>query len=76
MSDTQKAGAPIVTENWGVFCTVQGGVTGFRQSWLKKDGIVCRFHTEIPAIVLAKKMTSDHRGGTTLFTYEAKEISL
>ena len=76
MNDTQKAGSPVLTENWGIWCTVAGGVTGFRQAWLKKDGVIRRFHTDIPAIVLAKKLTADHRGGTTQFTYEAREISL
>lgn len=30
--------ATATKKTWGVWCIVSGGVTGFREAWLKSDG--------------------------------------
>jgi len=54
-------------------CTVSGGATGYRQGWLKANGVVQRFETAEDAEQEAERLTAAMRGRGTpgaRFTYE------
>lgn len=59
---------------WGVWCTVSGGVTGHRCSWLKSEGEVQVFNTREEAAEEAAKCREAVRGGFARFTYSPQEI--
>ena len=76
---------------WGVWCTVSGGVTGFRASWLKSDGTtqggpdlerapnLVLFESEVQAAEeardLNKKLGSFHSHTGATFHYTAREFA-
>lgn len=53
-------------KNWGVYCTVSGGATGDRTSWLKSNGELARFATEEEAEDRAAECRAKNR--TTHFS--------
>ena len=61
---------------YGVWCQVSGGVTGFRQAWLKKNGEVLEFSTFEEADAHAEHLNEQMNGphATASFSYEAREL--
>lgn len=61
---------------FGVWCEVSGGVTGFRQSWLKANNTVALYNTREAAADEAKKLENGRNGNpyrTANFSYQARE---
>lgn len=62
---------------FGVWCEVSGGVTGFRQSWMKSDGVIRRFATREEAQAVVDAMQSRTRGNphrTANFSYTVRTL--
>jgi hypothetical protein len=64
-------------ERWGVFCTVSGGATGSRSSWLKgADGELAVFASKAGAEAQAARLMQQMNGpnARASFTYRAAEL--
>lgn len=59
---------------WGVWCEVWGGVTGFRQSWLKRDDAVVEFETEAEARIKADELKVNAVGMKAQFNYSPRRL--
>jgi hypothetical protein len=60
---------------YGIWCTVSGGVTGTRESWMKSNGQIRLFETieeakKIANAVQDERMGNNHR--TADFNYSAR----
>src|SRR5262245_57457514 len=63
---------------YGVWCTVSGGVTGFREAWMKSDGKIKVFSTHQAAQAEADKHYRTAMGNpyrTADFSYQALRLS-
>lgn len=69
---------PVIatTEKFGVWCTVSGGVTGFREGWFKANGEVKAFATMEEANDVAVRLNAGMGSpySTAKFHYEAMRI--
>ena len=60
---------------FGVWCTVSGGVTGSRESWMKENGEIKTFPSETDAETEAAKWKAERKGsGFVSFGYYAREM--
>lgn len=61
---------------WGIWCTVDGGVTGFRAAWLKNEaGDVAEFVSRAAATEKADEMHRLTRGSRARHTYTARRLA-
>ncbi len=59
-----------------IHCEVSGGVTGYRQAYLKNDGVLVTFTDEAAAQAHADQLTAtanDNKYRTADFRYTAEE---
>jgi hypothetical protein len=59
---------------WAIWCSVDDGVTGHREAWLKGAGTVQTFATEDEARAEAARMQSIPKLSRSSFTYTAREF--
>lgn len=64
-------------KQYGVFCQVSGGVTGYRAAWLKSNGKMQVFASRELAEIEAKRLTEKRMNNTYRtadYHYSAREI--
>jgi hypothetical protein len=66
----------MTTNTFAVWCTVRGGVTGWREAWLKSNGKICYFDTRAKAEAEASRLNRAMNGthARARFCYSAKEV--
>lgn len=56
-----------------IWCTVSGGVTGYRTTWFKRNGEVVEFATHKEAQAEADRMNEERSQSYVRYTYEVVE---
>lgn len=59
---------------WRIWCSVSGGVTGYREAWLKDKGELVEFDNVDAAVTEARKLNNDSaaHGGSVRYSYIAR----
>jgi hypothetical protein len=66
----------MINPQFGIWCEVSGGVTGYRCAWLKSDGEIQTFETREAAEVEAARLMKATNGNphrVASFSYSVRE---